>query len=1575
VPDTTTYPGTDYYEIGVVQYTHQFHKDLPPTLLRGYVQLSTAVVPGKRVPLVNENVGLDPNADIPVLLNGSPVFGVDNPSYLGPTIVATKDKPVRILFRNLLPTGTGGDLFLPVDTTVMGAGPGPNAMMLDKNNVPMDMAANDGTVTDGVRNPACGETPKPSTCYTENRATLHLHGGITPWISDGTPHQWVTPAGESTDYPKGVSVTNVPDMPDPGPGAETFFYTNQQSARLMFYHDHAWGITRLNVYAGEAAGYVITDDTEQSLFGVDPATGNKAPFADLGMGTPLIIQDKTFVPSDDQIKKVDPTWQGARWGHLGALWVPHVYMPAQNPGSATGSSQFGRWMYGPWFWPPAKNVKYAPIANPYYDPTCDPATAPGNFCEPQQIPGTPNVTVGMEAFNDTPIVNGTAYPATGVDPRAYRFRILNAANDRFWNLQWYVADPSTGTLSEVALKPAEVAAAQTDPNVFPTPDTTKSPVGPSWLQIGTEGGFLPTPTVIPNQPTTWITDPTRFDFGNVDKHALLLAPAERADVIVDFSQYRGKTLILYNDAPAAFPARQANQDYYTGDPDMTPAGAPSTLPGYGPNTRTIMKVTVSSAAPAVAFDLPNTTNDRMGKLMAAFAAHSDANGQPAGVFEKGQHPIIVGQAAYNTALGTNFTGTGWCNSPTSPTTACDGLARIQEQGGDPFKFDTVTPAATTTIGATSGGVNVATLNGSGVLNVASTTGFPATGVVSLETPNGAVQLSYTGLDPGGTAFTGVKTKAGAGVLVPGAAVNWSDVQVTLPLTSKAIHDEMNSATFDEYGRMSANLGLEAPGATPLTQNIILYPYVNPSTELIDATTLPDGIQMTAISTATDGTQIWKITHNGVDTHPLHFHLFDVQVLNRVTWDNIIMQPDANELGWKDTVRVSPLEDTIVALRPVIPRLPFAIPDSKRPLNPMMPVGAVGDLNGTINGQEAGFNNTDTAGNPLATPIANTVENFGWEYVWHCHILSHEEMDMMRPVDVHVSWNPPTAPTGLTYDQGTLRWTDGTPYSTSPAAWDMHHSEIGFRIERAPVPKAGDAPAFDLVGDAIANSQSFVDNTADPGTSYVYRVTAWNEGGRTSSNTVQVTAPAKAPTNLVATLLAGPKVQLDWTMPTDPTIASVVVEREDGVGTFVQRAVLGAGAITWTDNTVVSGLYTYRVYATNAGGSSAYAGPVSASIHASVTTVTSPNNPSTFGSPATFTATVAGIPPGTTPTGGITFAVNGTPAQAVALDANGTATFSTSTLAVGNSLITADYGGDANFVPSSGSITQTVNKARSSVSVTSSDPLSEVTRPVTFTATVTPSTARGTVLFTFDRGLPSATTRTAPVGGSGVATLVLSTLVLGTHTVDATYSGDGSYLPSTSAPITQTVRTLITSTAVTSSANPSVWGQPVTFTATVSPAGAAGSVTFSVDGVAVTTAAIDAAGQARLTLSDLSTTAHTVSATYGGATLDAPSTGAMTQTVTQASSFVSLYSSANPARRRTMVTFTATVAVSAPGAGVPTGVMRFTIDRRIYDVVLVNGTARYSTRLLAVGFHNVTATYMGDINVNPSASGVFRQRIR
>ena len=160
------------------------------------------------------------------------------------------------------------------------------------------------------------------------------------------------------------------------------------------------------------------------------------------------------------------------------------------------------------------------------------------------------------------------------------------------------------------------------------------------------------------QPTTWITDPTRFDVGNVDQHSLLLAPAERADVIVDFSQFAGQTLILYNDAPAAFPARVPSYDYYTGAPDLSPNGAPGVLPGYGPNTRTIMQVKIEARGSGpCAFNLT--------KLQNAFK-HNAAG---TGVFESSQHPIIVGQAAYNSAYGTSFAASSNCNAPGSTLSA------------------------------------------------------------------------------------------------------------------------------------------------------------------------------------------------------------------------------------------------------------------------------------------------------------------------------------------------------------------------------------------------------------------------------------------------------------------------------------------------------------------------------------------------------------------------------------------------------------------------------------------------------------------------------------------------------------------------------------------------------------------------------------------------------------------------------------------------------------------------------------------------------------------------------------------
>jgi FtsP/CotA-like multicopper oxidase with cupredoxin domain len=908
-PDTTTYPGCDYYEIGLVQYTEKMHSDLPATMLEGYVQISTPTVPGSHIPLMylNGSAIRDPY--------GNQVYAVDNPHYLGPSIVAFRDRPVRIKFTNYLPTGMGGNLFIPVDTTVMGAGMGP----LDMPGMP-GMKEN----------------------YTQNRATLHLHGGATPWISDGTPHQWTTPAGEMTQYPKGVSVQYVPDMwfvngtvvpntvgqttppvpgasTNPGDGSLTFYYTNQQSTRLMFYHDHAYGITRLNVYAGEAAGYVLTDQVEQDLIagtnvsGVNPNHLQVLP----DIGTPLVIQDKTFV-DNTTIAYQDPLW---KWGstpgtaHTGDLWFPHVYIPNQNAGAIDGSNAFGRWDYGPWFFPPTTDILYPPVPNPYYDPVNAP-------WEPPLVPGVPDTSMVMEAFCDTPLVNGVAYPYMNVEPRAYRFKILGVGNDRSLNLQLYQADPNVTswdgrTNTEVKMVPAVPTPGF--PDTWPTdgrdggaPDPTT--VGPNFIQIGTEGGFLPAPVVIPNQPVTFNLNPKTFNYGNVLDHALALVPAERADVIIDFSQFAGKTIILYNDGPAAWPAADPRNDYFTGCQDNTASGgAPTTMVGYGPNTRTILQFRVNNTTPAAPYNLT--------ALNAVFAKTVTKKG----VFETDNDPIIAPQAGHDTAYNKNF--------------PVDNFVRI---GATAYTFKTI---ANTTL--------------------------------------------------------------------------------TIPFQDKALHDEM-SAVYDDYGRASGMEGLELVNPGPQQAGFLLYPYVSPITDIItDCTASPIGPVMG------DGTQIWRIIHNGIDTHAIHFHLFNVQLINRVGWDNMILPPDPNELGWKDTVRVNPLEQTIVALRPMSQTLPFDVPNSVRLIDPTMPEGV------TLAGPPGGF--VDPSAEPVT--VINHKINYGWEYVWHCHILGHEEMDMMHGIGFAVA---PRAPSNLT---ATVVINGGN--ENIQLNWlDKSISETNFTVQRA-----------------------------------------------------------------------------------------------------------------------------------------------------------------------------------------------------------------------------------------------------------------------------------------------------------------------------------------------------------------------------------------------------------------------------------------------------------------------------------------------------------------------------------------------
>jgi len=1181
---SVSYPDADYYEIAVVEYREQLHRDLPAVVktgnivtggstLRGYVQIWTP-----NLPTSTAKSQLFYLSGAPILDNkGQPVFAVgDGAHYLGPIINSDSGVAVRIKFDNYLPVGhydpvtktRGGDSFIPTDITVPGSGLGPN----------------------GAANPAA---PTAADMYTQNRALIHMHGGDTPWISDGEPHSWITPAGETNQYKRGVTTQNVPDMADPGLGSQTYYYPNNQSARMMWYHDHSVGATRINVYAGIVSAFMLHDTTEAALIASGALPSDEIP---------LVFEDKAFVPKDIAIQ--DSKWSTDGWGKYGDLWYPHVYEANQNPNSQDGTNPAGRWDYGPWFWP----VFPAPLALPT-----------GVLGDASGV---------QEAYADTPLINGIAYPNLALEPKAYRFRLLNGSGQRFLNLGLYVAEPltlavkdggsgyltapavtitppvgGTGAATATAVIDATgvvigltnisvitpfsgnptvtlsaapaggvtataVGAANTEvPMVAAVSPTMGTPayavntydgrpggipdpaaIGPNIIHIGTEGGFLAQPNVIPSTPVSYQQLRRIVTVLNVLDHGLYVGPAERADFVIDFSQYAGKTLIVYNDCPAPNPGFDARVDYYTGDLDQSGSGgAPATLPGEGPNTRTIMRIQVAATqaggvAPAAAFDLNGDGGPLAAALPAAFAASQD---KP-----------VVPESWQNTAYNTSFG---------------DNLGRIFTGSTQQPNFTFTNPGAQTITGfsvdsAGAGYSIVPTV----VLN----------GGVDLGIPGNRIATAHAVLDTAGKRVTAVVLDtAGSGytsaptvTLTGGDGIGASAVPVTTNTVSVHVAAKGIQELFDQnYGRMNATFSTELPFTSVLTQATIPQAYVDPPLEAIS-----------------DGeTQFWKITHNGVDTHPVHFHLFNVQVINRVGWDGTVVALDPAEFGWKETVKMNPLEDVYLAVRPKSPAAPFGVPQSVRALDPTQPLGAQG-----------GFTQVDpTTG--LAATVKNDMYNFDWEYVWHCHILGHEENDFMRPIVFHFGAVTPDAVTSVGFDASsqTVSWTDPTPAGLS-TTWGNKKNELGFIVQRSEtgingypalpsvIPQsaaqASGNPSGAMRNVAAANATSWVD-TLPPTGATTYRVVAFNPAGysiasasagapgviNSFSSTVgawNANAQSYPQTNVTQTV-GGFPVTLTWTSATAPKTGFAIV-RSGGIDA------LGAATADVVFNTVNASLRTF-----------------------------------------------------------------------------------------------------------------------------------------------------------------------------------------------------------------------------------------------------------------------------------------------------------------------------------------------------------------------------------------------------------------
>jgi FtsP/CotA-like multicopper oxidase with cupredoxin domain len=1065
-------------------------------------------------------------ADLNPAATTNGIFSSDTaPHFLGPVILAQRNRPVRVKFTNNLVANSS--FFIPVDTSIMGAGTG----------------------ADG-------------SSYSNNRAGVHLHGGATPWISDGTPHQWTVPAGETTHFLRGVSTRFVPDMwydpithasvaagtpgatNDPGPGSLTLFYTNQQSGRMMFYHDHAYGITRLNVYAGEAAGYLLHDSGLDALIatgtipdnhGLDLSGLTTPPFTGglYTYGIPLIIQDKTFVPPATQLAAQDPTWN---WGSEGNLWFPHVYMPNQAPDNPdnSGVNPMGRWDLGSWFWPPMSpsDLAHLPVQ---CGTTANTMVTPG-YPATSMCPPTPNPSLVPEAFMDTPVINGQAYPTVTLKQGTYRFQVLNAANDRMFNMSlFYAAGPNgdvcnpnyvgVNNLGATSVAPAQslctevkMVAANPHPLVMPVVASTETPKDLD--DTPACATTLANPDVIRGSGFLVTANPLALDYNSA-------------------TGLPGKIIPCW---PSSWPTDGRDG----GVPDPTTAGPPWIQ--IGTEGGVLPQAVVIPATP-VGYNYNRrdivVTNVQEHALFLGPAERADV------IVDLAQVPVGSTLILYN-------------DSP-APVPGFD--SRLDTYTGDPDQ--TLTGGAPTT--QPGYGPNIRTMMQIRV-TAGTTTPFNITNLTNaLPTVFAATQptpiipeKSYNAVAQGGTPAADTYAR------IQNMSLTYTPIggtAITQPLGAKAIHELFES----DYGRMNSILGTEVPLTTFTNQTTIPLAYVDPPTEILN-----------------DGqVQLWKITHNGVDSHAIHFHLVNVQLINRVGWDGAIRPPDPNEIGWKETVRMNPLEDAIIAMKPVKMTFPFAIPESVRLLDPTRPQYATNPAG------MPGFTNIDPYTNNGVTTV-NDYTNFGWEYVWHCHLLGHEENDMMRPLVFKVA--VPLAPFSLTAtlsgvgsaQQVNLSWqyTQGTTLATQfivmRSVGAGAYSAIG-----APIPVAG--------------PMTFVDTTVVGGNTYNYQVFAQNGTSLSAqSNTVSATPAVtlNPPTGLAVSSKTATQVILGWTAPvpvTGGTVTGYVIQRAPNVGgapgTWAQVGTSPTPTFRNTGLTTAT-TYWYRVQATGTAASSAFTAPIS-----------------------------------------------------------------------------------------------------------------------------------------------------------------------------------------------------------------------------------------------------------------------------------------------------------------------------------------------------------------------------------------------
>ena len=441
-----------------------------------------------------------------------------------------------------------------------------------------------------------------------------------------------------------------------------------------------------------------------------------------------------------------------------------------------------------------------------------------------------------------------------------------------------------------------------------------------------------------------------------------------------------------------------------------------------------------------------------------------------------------------------------------------------------------------------------------------------------------------------------------------------------------------------------------------------------------------------------------------------------------------------------------------------------------------------------------------------------------------------------------------------------------------------------------------------------------------------------------------------------------------------TPTGAVIFTDASTSTTLGSATLVSGSASLSTSSLAASSHSITAtYQGSASFSASTSIPLGQIVNAAITTISlaSSLNPAGTNQAVTFTATVTSQY-GSAATGSVTF-YSGSQTLGTASLSGNAASLTTSFSTPGTYSISAKYNGDGNNVGStSSSLSQVIIASTTTTLVSSLNP-SFAGQAVTFTAAVSSSSGpppNGETI-TFKNG--ATVLATAPLS-AGMASLTTSTLAAGIYTITASYPGDSNFAASTSPGLRQVVNSTTksaTATTLVSSLNPSIYGQSVTWTATVKTSGSVpptGKVNFTWSIYTIAAATLNGSGVATLTKSNLNADPYPLTAVYVGDASNLGSTSSVvSQVVTQATSSAALTSSPNPSTSGQLVTFTATI--TSPTVK-PTGPVTFAVGKTVLGTAqLSGGKAKFTTTTLAVGSTKVTATYNGDSNIAKSSASV------